>query len=50
MKQKENPLVGAIIHSVHIDYFRGEECLLKYIYGRFFLYFTFPCKVDCKCR
>jgi len=50
MKQRRKLLVGAIIHSVHIDYFRGEECLLKYIYGRFFLHFTFSCKIDGKCR
>jgi hypothetical protein len=41
MKQRGKLLVGAIIHSVRSDYFRGEECLLKYIYGRFFLDFTF---------
>jgi len=50
MKHRRKLLVGATIHCVHIDYFRGEECLLKYIYGRFLLRFTFSFKVDGKCR
>jgi hypothetical protein len=50
MKQRKKLLVRAIIHSVHIDYFRGEECLLKYIYGRLFLKFNFYCKVYGKGR
>jgi len=44
MKHRGKLLVGAVIHSVHTDYFRGEECLVKYIYGRFFLHFTCPAK------